>query len=317
MNILSHYIEYIKTNILPLVYTLLKLDDDGIKKFEIIKTLTIDQLEKLETNIRSDNMYTPDIIIYHYDELISVFILHIKKMIYTMCVIYNRIFVNKEADVYFVLLFCQGDYTTLLYKQGTAKDHGYLKMFITGIHMNKLILSCDKYKHLSNPVIETPNAIELSYDIANTALPMFTSLEELSIFMDSISHKIQRICILSCLNYNTYNYTYKKNNKPQLKVDSKNFIEYVDNIYITPIIPLLTDNGELFIYGGDAHDILKDRFSSVFEHVCDINTHGGQLAIYKRNNKSASLNGGSRKYKTKRHIKCNSHKTKKCRTRKH
>lgn len=346
--LLHIYINYINAEILPCVYKLLKINDDYTKsKFNILTELTPDNVNGLMENIIRENQTTPNPAFYDYD-LINIFILHIKKLIYTMCVIYDRIFIKKEAGVHFVLLFCQGDYTTLLYKQGTAKNHEYLKKFIEG-DMNSLILSYDAYKHLSNPIMHTPNAIELSYDIANTALAMFTSLDELSIFMDSIGHKIHRICILSCLNYDKYDYTYKKNNKSQIKVDSKNFIEYVDNIYIKPIIPLLTDTvctglqsqynatastlnfkptsgerkfsvggtGELFIYGGNAHNILKDRFKSVFEHVCDITANGGQLSIYKRTNKSAALNGGSRKYKTKRHTKYYSRKTKKCRTCKH
>lgn len=320
-NPLAVYIEYIKGEILPRVCKLLRkpidaaVDDNCMKdEFKILTELAPDTINNLFADIISENKNTPNFVFY-YNDLINIFILHIKKLIYTMCIIYDRVIINKEADIHFVLLFCQGDYTTLLYKQGTAKDHEYLSQFIKG-DMGKYILSHVACKDQLDNITKTPNAIELSYDIANTALPMFTSLEDLSTFMDIIGHKIQRICILSCLNYNKYNYTYKNNNKP-CKVDSKNFIEYVDKIYINPIIPLFTSTGELFIYGGDAHDILKNRFEDVFKHICDIIVGGGQLAIYKRYVKHDTLNGGSSKYKTKtnkqkKNINC---KTKKCNTR--
>lgn len=320
-NPLSDYIAYIKSEILPRVCKLLKIpvdseaDNDCAKgDLKILTDLTFDTLNNLFDDIISENKKTP-IFAFYAGDLINIFILHIKKLIYTMCIIYNRVIINKEAGTHFVLLFCQGDYTTLLYKQGTLKNYEYLAQFIKG-EIGKYILFHTACKDQLDNIMKTPNAIELSYDIANTALPMFTSLEELSTFMDIIGHKIHRICILSCLNYNKYNYIYKNNSNKPHKVDSKNFIEYVDKIYIKPIIPLLQDTGELFIYGGNAHSILENRFEDIFKHICDITVNDGQLAIYKR---YKPLSGGMRKYKTKtnkltKHIKC---KTKKYRICKH
>jgi hypothetical protein len=69
-----------------------------------------------------------------------------------------------------------------------------------------------------------------------------------------------------------------------------------------PIIPFLTESGELIIYGGNAHNVLGDRFKDTFEHIADA-THraGGQLSVYKKNHKPSqkNINGGNIFYRRK------------------
>jgi hypothetical protein len=204
-NILEQYIEYIKKEIPPAIEKI--ISEDYLREFnELFAELFVnikdddELLKKINDTIESRKKKLPAILFHAYD-LVSILITHILKLIYTICSIYKRIFINKESNVNFVLLFCHGDYHTLKFKCKYNSEN-YLMEFITG---NQLSLH-DKNVNID----KTPSAIELSYDISNTALPMFTSLDDLSIFMELIGYKIHRICIISCLNYNTYKYTYKK-----------------------------------------------------------------------------------------------------------
>ena len=285
------YCNFIKTNIVDQLKKLLK-NNDVIPESMYSALYTADdtenlklQLSKLTDHLNYKSMKETDLCI--------LFAIHMVTMIYKVCILYKSIFIDDNTYIDLVLVFCHGDYHTLKYKDNNA--YHYLEKFISG----DLHTVTGKGNLLKN----TPDAIELSYDISNEALPMFTDIKSLKIFLDTIHLLLQRICIINCLNYITYAYTYqlRNTNKP-IKVNKNTLHEYVDNIYIKNIEPLLKENGELIFYGGDSHNILGERFKNLVHvgNFKDLYNPIIQISLYKKQN--TNLNGGSRKTKLKRKI---------------